>query len=150
MEFSELTEEQLRSSRPDLVKVIEAKSKGDADAAARVTEIEAENKTLKEANDALKVAQAEADQKALVETKLADAKLPERAVTDSFREQLQAATDAAAIDVLIEDRQALLKTVSPRGSISRERSVDALVRNEDEATPIDESKIGEYDKTLFG
>jgi len=149
MDLSELTEEQLRSGRPDLVKVVENKSKGDADAATQIATMEAENKTLREENDAMKVAQTEAEHTTLVDTKLAESKLTDRAITDTFREQLQSATDAAAIDVLIEDRQALLKTVSPRGPISRERNVDALVAGEGEETPVEEAKIGEYDNQLF-
>ena len=99
----------------------------------------------------MKVEAAERDRKAVIDTKLAAAKLPEHALTEVFRETLEGAKDEAAIDALIEERQTLLKNATSKvvGTISHERDPKKVVESGG-TTPVDESKIGEIDKQLFG
>ncbi len=113
VELHDITEAQLREGRPDLVEQIvkeaikqqatssEAKAKDD-----RIKALEAEL-------DAIKVKAKAAERAAAIEAELKEAKLPDSAVTDVFRKQLQEATDAAARKALIEDRRALLAGSKP-------------------------------------
>lgn len=134
-DVKDLTLAQLKEQRPDLVKAI-------TDAVAEsqeLTQLKEQVKGLKKENDDLKAQGAERDRKALIETKLAEAKLPERLVTDVFRELLGEAKDEKAIDALIEDRKALVEAAKPSGPRSTERDPDKGKKKDGEYTPIKEA-----------
>jgi len=120
MEMKDLTLKQLRAERPDLVDGISsaAVTEAAADGAEQeaLTELKATVATLTTENDGLKTAvdgfeasEALRERDALISTKLADAKLPEQAITERFQGDLQRAKDEAEVDAIIADRQALVE-----------------------------------------
>lgn len=89
MEFKDIQIDDLKKERPDLVEAIAAGDK---------TELEE-----------LRAKVALADREKLVESKLTEAELPGKAVTDTFRKSLIEARDEEHITRLIEDRKELVK-----------------------------------------
>lgn len=125
VEFTELTEVELRAKRPDLLKAI-------ADAAlAEHAESEAEKakdvrlKALTEQVESLTKEKAVAVLAKTIEAELTAAKLPATAVTEVFRCQLLAAKDADARKILIEDR----RTIATGKPQSREQHIAEGVEN---------------------
>jgi hypothetical protein len=131
MELKDLTLDQLRAGRPDLVasfteaaKAELAKTDETKTLTATVATLEAERDALKAANAALtakvdeaNVREAQRVREDLIETKLAAAKLPDAAVTDLFRKTLTEAADEAAIDAAIAERKTLVESVAkPAGA----------------------------------
>lgn len=122
MTLDTLTSAQLSESRPDLVehitKTVTAgiqesdETKAEAE---RVKVMEAELKTLKEAEE-------KAKRTAAIDTELKEAKLPEGAVSDLFRSQLESAPDVDARKALIEDRRSFAKPGDQRPE-SREQGI---------------------------
>lgn len=136
-DMKEVTLEQLKEERPDLVKAL-------IDEAAKP-----DYAALKKELDDLKAEKAIAERKKLVAEKLEEAKLPKHAVTDFFREQLEAAGDDKAIDALIEDRKKLIDQARS-GPRSTERDFD----DEDRKKELDEAAAlevaGSIEAELFG
>ena len=122
MDWTKLTLGEIVANRPELLEQFLA-SQGHA---ARIGELEAENAELKSRLDASDVAEVLRNHEVLVATRLAEAKLPDVAVTDLFREQLTGAADGDAIDKLIEDRWGVIRTVvgSGRAPSSSEREIE--------------------------
>lgn len=124
MEIKDLTLERLRSDRPDLIESITESVKAAIEKdgktvalEAKVADLEAKVAEATEAKGAvekrLEEAQLKLDRAAreeVVAKKLAEAKLPESAVTDRFRTSLVEAADEAAIDAEIEDRKKLVES----------------------------------------
>lgn len=147
MELKDLTLEQLKSQRPDLVESVQTA----VAASEELATLQTEKKALEEKLDALEVRDRERDHKALIESTLAEAKLPERFVTDLFRKQLEEAADEAAIKALIEDRKAFATGV-PRGKgpKSFERDFEEATRLPAEGfAPVTEEVISEAAASLF-
>ena len=147
MKIEDLTLDQLKDQRPDLLKSITEGTE-----AQRLAK---DNKRLAEENDSLKAADAERDRQAMVDAKLAEAKLPKTVVTEHFTEQLKAAKDEAAVDALIEDRKKLVESVST-GNPPRqpERDIDSVIadgnRNGDRKfKEVTADTITEARKSLF-
>lgn len=147
MKITELTLEQLRTSRPDLVEKIETSLAE----SGKLKELQDENAALKTENDALKAKDALREHKALVATKLEKAELPEALVTDQFRESLDNAKDEAAVDALIADRKAIAEHVKPGGPRSHETRLEFDRGGDDK--PLAESELAGYapggSKSLF-
>jgi hypothetical protein len=107
VEYSELTESELRANRPDILKaIVEAAMAAHADSEsekakdAKIVALEAETKALKEDK-------ATIERLATIARELTESKLPESAITDVFKAQLAEAEDADARKLLIEDRRQL-------------------------------------------
>ncbi len=131
-----VTVEALTNERPDLVKAIaeqavatDVNSKKSKTAIAekddKIKELTEQHTELDKKLDEYKAKEALAEKRAAIETELAEAKLPEEVVTDTFRNTLLEAKDAEARKVLIVDRQAMAKLTSGTKPHSRDqRSVD--------------------------
>lgn len=132
VEWKEITVEELQKQRPDLIQNVK-ESKDQA----------AELKALREEIDRYKAAEALAGQKAAIEKELAEAKLPEALVTETFRATLLETADAAKRKALIEDRQTLAKIVpaAPVKPVCKEQRVP--VRGSD--APITEADVPDAD-----
>jgi len=138
MDLSKLTLEEIKKHRPELVQTILAEAKGTDELA-----------TTKAENATLKAAAVARDRAALVLTKLAEAKLPEKLVTDAFKAQLAESKDAGAIDALIADRKALAKDLKPANpSKSTERKVKESGEGETTSLAIEEAKLGDHARSL--
>lgn len=114
MELENLTLDELRASRPDLVESITEDLKQGDEAKAR----DAELKSLKEELAQYKEKAAKADREKTILEELAGAKLDpanKTAVSDLFIESLRAEPDAAKRKQLIEDRKALVEAAGDRG-----------------------------------
>jgi hypothetical protein len=111
MDLTALTLEQLRTSRPDLAKSIVEAHVGSEEQKAK----EAELVKLKEQVQKLEGEKKARERRDLVDQKIAEAKLPEKLVTDTFRESCYEAADDAKLAKLIEDRQEIAKSV-PQGA----------------------------------
>lgn len=135
--WDELTESELREHRPDLVEALteEAEQASEAD-------------KLREENDRLKAEIAEREHRQMVSDKLAEADLPDRLVTDTFREQLQRADDEEAVEALIEDRAEIARSVSESGPRSTERNPDDLLESE-QFDPVNDETVAEAADLLF-
>ena len=73
----------------------------------RLTTLEADNLALKQKIDASEAAKVAEAWKQTVATKLTDSKLPERAVTEQFKSDLQACKNESELEARIKDRQEL-------------------------------------------
>lgn len=155
MEINDLTLEQLREQRPDLVEAVGT----NLQQSSEVEATKAENARLKEELDERKAADAERDRQRMIEQKLEDAKLPETVVTEHFREQLEGAKDEAAVDALIEDRKAVAEAARAGGNGGPRqpaRDIDARIN---EGSPnrngngrfkdVDEAAVGKAYDTMF-
>lgn len=142
MDIEELTVETLREERPELVEEIreEAEEKADAES------LREENRKLKEQVDNLEAEKREREHTALVEEKLSEADLPDRAVTDTFREMLSEADNEEAMDALIEDRKELVASTRSSGPKSTRREPDV---GSDEYEPVTPEAIEEADRVLW-
>lgn len=138
-----VTLEQLKKERPDLVKAVLAEAE-DHDKAEALAE---ENKKLKKELDEAKTKDKERERDTLVRTKLEEAKLPKRLITDVFKEQLKAAEDEKAMDALINERKEIAKGYKDTGPRSTERDHDQQLEEGDKKE-IDESKIEDYGQRL--
>jgi hypothetical protein len=117
IEVKEITLEQLRSDRPDLVTAISEAAVEGYKSSEEVEAIKSRVKELEEQVDRYEAEKTAATHAAAVEQQIAEAKLPEELVTDVFRRQLIEAADAEARTAIIEDRAALAKqigTVKPQ------------------------------------
>lgn len=126
MKLDDLTEEQLRESRPDLVESI-----GGDDSVSKAE--------LEKENDRLKTKLAERDHQDMVEEALAEADLPDRVVTEKFRESLNRADGEDEVDDLIEDRQELVEELRGEGGdgpTSREHDPDSDTFSESDAEEV--------------
>ena len=145
-----LTIEQLRQDHPDLVEAILAEAKGTAELA----ELKTENKRLVDYKTRREAEDAAGERLRLVDEKLKAAKLPERIVTEPFREQLKRAADETEVDALVADRVAMYQEAQrearrERGGtpISLERKPDR--ENGDGPRPVDEAALEEAATKLF-
>lgn len=121
IDYSTVTLEKLAESRPDLVEAIGKKAVADKVDATELDKAKAENarlaaevKTLTESRqtlakelDELKTAQALIERKAKRQQMLAEAKLPEAALTEAFKSFVESAATDEEAATLIEDRKAL-------------------------------------------
>lgn len=142
--MKDITIEQLKTERSDLVEAIRKQAIEEAQAGDALKAAQAETAALKKQLDEATAQAAVRARKELVEQKLTAAKLPKAAVTDLFRTQLEEAKDAAAIDQLIADRKALVEGTKPAAR-STERTFDETVKGgkTGDTTPIDEAAIGD-------
>lgn len=109
VELKDLTIEQLRKDRPDLVECLTG-----TDA---MSKLQSEAKSLKEELETIKAKEAEQAKSLAISEELKAAKLDvsdKKAVSETFMSQLKAAPDAAMRKTLIEDRQLLLREKSPQ------------------------------------
>lgn len=125
--LEELTEDQLREERPDIVESI--RESGEASRAELEETISDLRGKLDEAETKLR----ERDHRDLVEEKLSEADLPDRVVTETFREQLIAADEEDEVDALIEDRRELVESARDGSPKSTGRDPDRLLESEDES-----------------
>ena len=122
MEIDKLTEAELRAKRPDLAKAIgEAVLAEHAESEQEKTK-DAKIKALEEEVQALKETIGKAEKTRQIDAEIAEAKLPEAAVTDLFKAMLSEAKDADARKNLIEDRRKLCGVVSPTTPKSKEQN----------------------------
>ena len=161
-DFTGVTIEQLKAARPDLIEGITNAVKADLttegehtkeldESKARVIELEAENKELTTKVDAFEAADALRDRKDLVDAKLKDADLPEKAVTKQFRKDLEAAEDEAAIDAQIKDRKELVESLPSGSGGPRQpaRDVGKIVEGEGEKKPVTDEVVGKAMSGMF-
>ena len=112
VELKELTVEQLKAERPDLVEVLTG-----TDAMSKLT---AQVATLTAERDALKLKESTAAKASAIAEELKAAKLAPKdandklTISESFMAQLNAAPDAAARSVLIAERVALTKATATK------------------------------------
>jgi len=120
MEWKDVTLEQLRENRKDLVEVLtgtDATSKLNAEVKTLTEAVaakDAEAKTLKEELATIKAQEAELAKSNAISEELKAAKLDvadKAACSETFMEQLKAASDADARKRLIEDRVTLVKSI---------------------------------------
>ena len=137
MDPKDITIEMLES-RSDLVGVIANRVKAELEKDNKTTELKEENETLKKRLDELEVKNKLADKKARVEKLLKESKLPEAAVTDTFRQLLEGAADEAAEKALIEDRVKIAgRAQTPK---SREQTLqESTGRKDGEKIDLDEA-----------
>jgi len=114
MEFGDLTLEQIRSKRPDLVTSLLQESKSTQASEKELTELQESNTALKKENDELNVSKALGVKKELVESVLAKSKLPKEAKTELFTETLMEAKDEEAMKALVEDRTKIVLNTKPK------------------------------------
>ena len=111
-----MTLEELKTQHPQLVAAILSEVTS-AEEVKAIKELIAQlTGTIKAKDtelDNLKTAQKIGEHKALVAAKLAEAKLPERAVSEQFKKLLEEAKDEAAVDALIKDRKELVGISAP-------------------------------------
>ena len=169
MEIKDLTLEQLRAGRPDLVTAIAEATQAEAaktdevkalqgqlaEATAKVSALEEEKATLQAKVDEGDVREAQRERQQLVATKLAEAKLPEAAVTELFRKALTEAKDEAALDALIEERKALVEAVgkTPAGTPPQQPAsgrVDEALNEGKKKTDVTDADVKGAAETLFG
>lgn len=120
MEIKDLTLDELKRQRPDL---LEAHQEGLTES-AQAKAIREERDALKIELDTLKARESLREHKDMVAGLIADAKLPDQLVTDLFREQLDAAKDKDAVAALIADRAAIAEKMAVSGPRSVERDLD--------------------------
>lgn len=118
----------LKESRPDLIAEIEKGFKESTETEdllkakdEKIKTLEEQIKKLSTELDSLQVKEALAKKESVINTKLAESKLPKEAITEVFRKTLREAKDEAAIDELIEDRKKFVaesKTVKGMGDES--------------------------------
>lgn len=137
--LAELDADTLREERPDLVEQIR-ESEDEADLAE-------ENQKLREELDRLRAEQAEREHRELVDDKIDESGLPDRAVTDTFRESLMEADEEDKIDALIADRRELVEAARKGGPTSKSRDPDELF--EDVSGDVDGEALQEAFETLW-
>ena len=82
----------------------------------------------------------------VIDEKIAAANLPAHAVTDTFKETLESASDDAQIDKLIEDRKAIAGTT--KKVKTPENDVDKYLG--EQAAPVDGDVVQEVSRKMFG
>lgn len=117
MEFKDLTQESVRTNRPDLEKIFLNEGKKSRD--EEVTKLEQEKKDLSEKLDNAQVKQAKSEKDVLVSKLVAESELPDYAKTDIFLRQLVTVKETKdgdktisvedGIKALIQDRLAALE-----------------------------------------
>lgn len=116
MEWKDIKIDELRTARPDLVSAL--LQEGEASRDEEVKKLTDSLNAAKKSLDEYTVKEAIAKRKAAVEKMLAESKLPDKAKTDIFREQLsdlpEDGFDAAA-KKLIEDRMSVIGGVKNMG-----------------------------------
>lgn len=146
VKISEMTLEQLRSERPDLVEAVEA----EATESQTVEDLKEQNQKLQKRNDELSVKLQAQERSSMIAEKLEEANLPEFVVTDVFREQLEDAKDEDALDRLIAERQELAKGMKSGGPKSTARDFDEKARDQDGGPKeVNEEAIAEAYDSLF-
>lgn len=115
--LEDLTAEKLHDSRPDLVEEILSQEKGEE----AVEELRDSNQELRSQVDELETEIRERDRKETIADMISDSELPERVVTDLFREQLMDAEDEEAMQALIDERMELVGELDQPES--RERDI---------------------------
>lgn len=116
MEYDKVQLDELRTARPDLIKTLLAEGAASRD--EEVQQLADENQELKKTNDEYLVEKEQAKKAAEVEQMLTEAKLPDKAKTDVFRETLMGCEGDNWQDQakqLIDDRKALLGGVQHMG-----------------------------------
>ena len=162
MEIKDLTLEALKAQRPDLMKsiteavtteVLETlkEDTASADMKAKLDTAETEKKDLQKKLDEAEVKEAARVRADLVTAKLEEAKLPEKVVSDRFKESLTNAKDEAEIDALIEDRKKLVSELSdPQTPKQPSRNIDSIIREgTGEKKPVTAEVIQEAHTALF-
>ncbi len=120
MEIKDLTLEGLRKDRPDLVKSIETEiAEG-----AEIKTLKADNVRMKDEAELREKEDRTTAHAALVGKKLKDSKLPEKAITKTFKTQLVEAKDEKAIDALLADRKEMWDLRVKKGPRSTETNMD--------------------------
>jgi len=123
MSLSEVTLEQLKADRPDLVKALDAATEKRLQESEEAKAKDTEIKTLKEQVDRYQAKEKLAADKEAVEKLIKEAKLPDALVSDTFRQTLLEA-DAEKRPALIEDRQALAgKVKTDQKPTSRDQNI---------------------------
>lgn len=106
MDWSKLTLEEIKTHRHDLYEALiaqGAKSRDD-----EVKKLKEEKAAVEKEADELKVKEALRQKETRVGELLVESKLPETAITETFKGQLLEAKDEAAMKALIEDRKELV------------------------------------------
>ena len=116
MDLSKTTLAELLESRPDLVATIKESATKDLSTKGEIETLKAEVEKLTEANkvqasklDEYQVAEKLAEKTEVVESIIAESKIPEEGITDVFKSQLMEAKDDEARQALIDDRKALME-----------------------------------------
>lgn len=117
MDLTKLKLSELQEARPDIVKTLLSESSTTQAKEKELKDLTEERDALKKKNDEFTVKDALAVKKESVDKILKESKLPEVAVTDTFRQTLLEAKDGDTMKALIEDRQ---KLVSGKKPMSRE------------------------------
>lgn len=131
VDIDELTAEQIREERPDLVEAFQ-----ESDGPSR--------EELEEEVDRLKAELAERDHQEMVEEKLAEADLPDRVVTEKFRESLLNAEGEDDVDALIEDRKELVEELRSDGDGPKSPEYDPDLEEGEEAQELDGSSVSQF------
>jgi len=110
MEIKDLTTEMLQKERPDLVEQLTGNDEM-SKLKATVLTLQSENSQIKESLDAYRAKEAEAKKEADIAAELKEAHFDvanKKIVSESFMQQLRAASDTAARKALILDRKVLI------------------------------------------
>lgn len=132
MTIEDLDADTLREERPDLVASIREQAEEEAD----LESLREERDELKQRVDELEAEKAEREHREMVEAQLDEADLPDRVVTETFRETLMEADDEEAVEALVADRKELAQAVRRGGPTSDRRSADDVLEEFD-TEPVD-------------
>ena len=113
MEWKDISIHSLRENRPDLIEIVQ--KEGAASRDDEMKQLIEERDELKKKADELAVLEAVRTKQETIAKLLTEAKLPDEAITDVFKESLMAAKNEAEISKLIEDRKNLLAAASSGG-----------------------------------
>ena len=115
LDYKEINLKDLTEGRPDLIAEITKRVTESLDGDTKTKALEAEVKSLTEANKSLKTKQDESDlkeklaeKKKEIDEALKESKLKDDHISETFRGQLEEAEDATSIKSLIEDREKLV------------------------------------------
>jgi len=120
VEYDQLTEAELRTKRPDLLKGIADAALAEHQNSEAVKAKDDQLKKLTEQVATLEAEKATAELAVVVDKEIKEAKLPDAAITDVFKGQLLAAKDAESRKALIEDRRQIVGQSKP---LSREQKL---------------------------
>ena len=109
MELKDLTLDELKKTRPDLLEAGFKELQTTDQVAKQIEAMKTENASLKAKVGEFEIKEAIHARRTIVEKKIADAKLPAVMLTESFKTRLVEARDDAAIDAIIKDMTDLAK-----------------------------------------
>ena len=113
VDFKELTIEDLKKNRRDLIESAVSSSEKDSARVEEMSKLKEENAQLLKDKDEAELKEQLANKQATIAKHLQESGLPESALTDVFKGQLSEAKDEDAVKALIADRKTLVETAAP-------------------------------------